>query len=228
MTKPAEAQPPKAQPTEAQTIEVKPTDAQPIRTSFWQSQKDNLITILVAVLLAVLIRGFVAESRYIPSPSMVPTLYPGDRIVVEKLSYRFRTPEPGDVVVFRPPSRLQAAGYPADQAFIKRVIAVAKQTVQVHQGQVYVDQVQLQEPFIAEPPAYEMPPVQVPSGMLFVMGDNRNNSNDSHVWGFLPETNVIGRANIRFWPPGQAGFLETATQVVKATASPPQSNHPAA
>jgi signal peptidase I len=188
---------------------TKPAEIQSTGQSFWQSQKDNLLTVIIAVLLAVLIRGFVAESRYIPSPSMVPTLYPGDRIVVEKLSYRFRSPLPGDVVVFRPPSRLQAAGYPADQAFIKRVIAVAQQTVQVHQGRVYVDQVPLAEPFIAEPPAYEMPPVQVPAGMLFVMGDNRNNSNDSHVWGFLPVENVIGRANIRFWPPGQAGFLET-------------------
>jgi signal peptidase I len=177
--------------------------------NLWRSQKDNLLTILVAILLAVVIRSFVAESRYIPSPSMVPTLYPGDRIVVEKLSYRVRSPHLGDVVVFRPPAQLQAAGYPADQAFIKRVIAVAGQTVQVHQGRVYVDQTPLQEPYIAEPPAYEMPAVRVPEGMLFMMGDNRNNSNDSHVWGFLPRENIIGRANIRFWPPGQAGFLET-------------------
>jgi signal peptidase I len=175
---------------------------------FWTSQRDNILTVLIAILLAVIIRGFVAESRYIPSPSMVPTLYPGDRIVVEKLSYRFRPPHAGDVVVFRPPNRLQAAGYPADQAFIKRVVAEAGQTVQVHQGRVYVDQVPLSESYIAEAPAYEMPAVRVPEGMLFVMGDNRNNSNDSHVWGFLPQENVIGRANIRFWPPGQAGFLE--------------------
>jgi signal peptidase I len=175
----------------------------------WRSQKDNLFTIVIAILLALVIRSFVAESRYIPSPSMVPTLYPGDRIVVEKLSYRVRSPHLGDVVVFRPPAQLQAAGYPADQAFIKRVIAVAGQKVQVHQGRVYVDQIPLKEPYIAEPPTYEMPTVLVPEGMLFMMGDNRNNSNDSHVWGFLPQENVIGRANIRFWPPSQAGFLET-------------------
>jgi signal peptidase I len=176
----------------------------------WRSQRDNIFTIAIAILLAFVIRGFVAESRYIPSPSMVPTLYPGDRIVVEKLSFRVRSPHLGDVVVFRPPAKLQAAGYPADQAFIKRVIAVAGQTVQVHQGRVYVDQIPLKEPYIAEPPAYEMPAVRVPEGMLFMMGDNRNNSNDSHVWGFLPKTNVIGRANIRFWPPGQLGPIAGA------------------
>jgi signal peptidase I len=178
--------------------------------NLWQSQRDNILTIAIAILLALVIRSFVAESRYIPSPSMVPTLYPGDRIVVEKLSYRLRDPQPQDVVVFYPPTQLQVAGYPADQAFIKRVIAVAGQTVQVHQGRVYINQAPLSESYIAEPPTYEMPAVQVPAGMLFVMGDNRNNSNDSHVWGFLPKANVIGRANVRFWPPGQLGPIAEA------------------
>ena len=174
---------------------------------FWQSQKDNLITLAIALVVALGIRGFIAESRYIPSPSMVPTLYPGDRIVVEKLSYHFREPKTGDIVVFYPPKILQAAGYPNDQAFIKRVIATPGQTVQVHEGKVWVDQQPIPESYIAERPAYEMPIVTVPEGMLFVMGDNRNNSNDSHIWGFLPERNVIGRANFRFWPPGKAGGL---------------------
>lgn len=177
---------------------------------FWRSQKDNILTIVIALLLAIIMRGFVAESRYIPSPSMVPTLYPGDRVVVEKLSYRWRSPQPGDIVVFNPPTQLQAAGFAADQAFIKRVIAVAGQTIQVHDQHVFIDGQPLSEPYIADAPKYDMPAVKVPPGTLFVMGDNRNNSNDSHVWGFLPQSNVIGRANIRFWPPGQAGFINDA------------------
>jgi signal peptidase I len=202
-----------------ETVEA-PTPSESKWGNLWRSQKDNILTILVAILLAFVIRSFVAESRYIPSPSMVPTLYPGDRIVVEKLSYRLRDPQPQDVVVFYPPSQLQVAGYPADQAFIKRVIAVAGQTVQVHQGRVYIDKQPLSEPYIAEPPAYEMPVVKVPADMLFVMGDNRNNSNDSHVWGFLPKANVIGRANIRFWPLGQVGFM-TETKLSNVTPALP-------
>lgn len=185
-----------------------PSDASPRWLKIWRSQRENLQTLGLALLLALLVRGFVAESRLIPSISMMPTLWPGDRIVVEKLSYHFHPPHPGDIVVFRPPSALQAEGYGADQAFIKRVIAGPGQVIQIHQGKVYVDQQLLQEDYIAEAPRYEMPQVQVPEHALFVMGDNRNNSNDSHLWGVLPDTHIIGRANFRFWPPGRAGFIQ--------------------
>lgn len=165
-----------------------------------RSQKSNLLTVTLALFLALFVRLFVAESRYIPSESMVPTLVPGDRLVIEKISYRLHAPIDGDIVVFHPPLALQAIGYDPAQAFIKRVIATPGQTVSVHDGQVYVDQSPVAEDYIAEPPTYEMPPVTVPNNMLFVMGDNRNNSNDSHIWGFVPHENLIGRANLRFWP----------------------------
>ncbi|MGF1603715.1 MAG: signal peptidase I [Thermosynechococcaceae cyanobacterium] len=165
-----------------------------------RSQKGNLLTVALALLLALLVRGFIAESRYIPSESMVPTLFPGDRLVVEKVSYRFHPPVDGDIVVFHPPLALQAIGYDPTQAFIKRVIATPGQLVAVHDGKVYVNEQIVPEDYIAEAPAYEMPTVRVPPDMLFVMGDNRNNSNDSHIWGFVPQENLIGRANFRFWP----------------------------
>lgn len=176
---------------------------------FWASQKENFWTVAIALVLAFGVKAGIAESRFIPSESMVPTLLPGDRIVVEKLSYDFHPPQAGDIVVFHPPSQLQAAGYDANQAFIKRVIATAGDNISVHDGQVWLNQIPLDESYIQAPPNYVMPEVEVPSDQIFVMGDNRNNSNDSHIWGFLPVQNVIGKANFRFWPLESAGQLES-------------------
>lgn len=168
---------------------------------------ENIRLVVIALIIAVAVRLFVAEPRFIPSPSMVPTLAVGDRLLVEKVSYRFHEPHKGDIVVFEPPPQLQEYGYTASQAFIKRVVGLPGQTVQITQGRVYVDGQPLAEDYILEAPAYEMPPVEVPDDSLFVMGDNRNDSNDSHVWGFLPAQNVIGRAAVRFWPLDKAGAI---------------------
>lgn len=167
---------------------------------FWQSQGDNLRTLLLALLIALVVRVWVAEPRFIPSNSMEPTLHIGDRLIVDKLSYHWRSPHQGDIVVFHPPDLLVERGYAPNQAFIKRVIGEPGQTVQVSQGKVYVDGTALTEPYILEAPAYEMWPVSVPNGYVFVLGDNRNDSNDSHVWGVLPQGNIVGRAKFRFWP----------------------------
>lgn len=171
----------------------------------WASQWGNLKVLGIAVLLALLVRGLIAEPRYIPSNSMEPTLLVGDRLIVDKLSYHWRAPQFGDVVVFSPPPQLTDYGYRPDQAFIKRVIGEAGHTVQVAQGQIYLDNQPLVEPYILEPPTYSMWPVTVPEGYVFVMGDNRNDSNDSHVWGVLPKTNIIGQARFRFWPLSRLG-----------------------
>lgn len=179
------------------------------RASFWKTQRENGLVLAIALTLALVIRLLIAEPRYIPSDSMVPTLQVGDRLVVEKVSYRLHPPERGDIVVFDPPAQLQQLGYTNDQAFIKRVIGLPGQTVQVHLGKVWVDGQPLAEPYIAEPPGYEMRAIAVPPAHVFVMGDNRNNSNDSHVWGFLPVENIIGRAVFRFYPIARFGKLET-------------------
>lgn len=169
--------------------------------------KENGTTVLIALLLAFLIRVFIAEPRYIPSESMFPTLETGDRLVIEKVAYKFHPPVPGDIVVFQPPTQLRLLGYEPNQAFIKRAIATEGETVAVQDGIVYVNNQPLQENYIAAPPEYNLLPVTVPKGQLFVMGDNRNNSNDSHVWGFLPRENVIGHAVFRFWPLEKIGTV---------------------
>lgn len=213
-------------PTEQPTSTPKPLTPPTQTPTFWQAQRENLQILGIALVLALVVRLLIAEPRYIPSDSMVPTLEIGDRLVVEKISYRLRQPLRGDIVVFDPPPLLQELGFTSDQAFIKRVVGEPGQTVQVHDGQVLIDGAPLQESYIAEPPAYEMQPVVVPEGEFFVMGDNRNNSNDSHIWGFLPKRNIIGRAVFRFYPLRRAGMLVFSTDSNKLeggkTAQPPQ------
>lgn len=178
------------------------------KTGFWRSQRENIQFFIIALVLALIVRVFVAEPRFIPSDSMVPTLEVGDRLVIEKVAYRFRPPERGEIVVFSPPPVLQEYGFEQDQAFIKRVIGLPGNTLQVQGGVVYIDGQPLQEGYIAAPPEYELPLLKIPADSYFVMGDNRNNSNDSHVWGYLPRANIIGRAVLRFFPFNRFGSVE--------------------
>lgn len=198
--------------SDAENPVVTPSDGaetvMPWWQALWQNQRSNVQTVAIALLLSICIRWFVAEPRFIPSDSMVPTLAVGDRLVIEKVSYRFSHPHPGDIVVFYPPAILQEYfGFGDDQAFIKRVIGAPGDRIRIEDGTVYVNDQPLAEPYIAAPPNYRLLPVQVPPDAYFVMGDNRNNSNDSHVWGFLPEKNIIGRAIFRFWPLDREGLL---------------------
>jgi signal peptidase I len=174
-------------------------------TNVWKSIWENLQIIIIALVIAFIIRTFIAEPRYIPSDSMLPTLEEGDRLVVEKVSYYLHEPRRGDIIVFEPPPQLQELGYQKDQAFIKRVIGEAGDTILVNNGTVYINNNPLKENYIFAPPNYNLSPLQVPTGYLFVMGDNRNNSNDSHIWGFLPQENAIGHAIFRFYPFNKIG-----------------------
>ena len=177
------------------------------QANLWGKIKENGTTVIIALLLAFLIRVFIAEPRYIPSESMFPTLETGDRLVIEKVAYKFHPPTKGEIIVFQPPAKLRLLGYQPNQAFIKRAIAVAGETVAVQDGVVYINGIPQSEDYIAAPPEYDLLPITVPKGQLFVMGDNRNNSNDSHVWGFLPAENVIGHAVFRFWPVERIGTV---------------------
>jgi signal peptidase I len=162
-------------------------------------------TLATAGVLALGIRHFVAEARYIPSSSMEPTLEIHDRLIIEKISYLFRTPVRGDVVVFSPTEKLKEQNF--NEAFIKRVIGLPGETVEVKGGKVYINNTPLREQYIKAAPNYQFGPVLVPEDQYLVLGDNRNNSYDSHYWGFVPRDNLIGRAMVRFWPLNRLGAL---------------------
>jgi signal peptidase I len=165
-------------------------------------------TIATAAILAFGIRTFVAEARYIPSSSMEPTLQINDRLIIEKISYKFHNPERGDIVVFNPTDTLRQQNF--KDAFIKRVIGLPGDEVKVQGGKVSVNGQALTEDYIDQPPDYNFGPVTVPADQYLVLGDNRNNSYDSHYWGFVPKDRLIGRAFVRFWPFNRLGSLSPA------------------
>jgi signal peptidase I len=173
------------------------------------------VVILMAVLLCtVLLRTYVIQSFYIPSPSMVPTLQVGDRIMVNKLSYDLHGVHRGDVVVFkRPPLELQ--NFPD---LVKRVIGLPGESVSTKDGHVYINGVILPEPWLPsgassytgalpddQYPQFNMPgPVRIPAGHYFVMGDNRTDSEDSRYFGPIAKSLIVGRAMAVVWPLNQA------------------------
>lgn len=162
--------------------------------------------LLLWVLLALLLRWAVVEPRWIPSGSMLPTLQLQDRILVEKLTPRFGSGvRTGSIVVFHPPARLQEAGYDPRTALIKRVVAVAGDQVEVRDGKFWRNGAPAEPDWAREPMDYALEPFVVPAGEVLVLGDNRNASLDSHLWGPLPETDLIGTAIWRYWPLARFG-----------------------
>ncbi|WP_219903883.1 MULTISPECIES: signal peptidase I [Cyanophyceae] len=166
----------------------------------------QLFRLLLWVLVALLLRWTVVEPRWIPSGSMLPTLQLQDRVLVEKLSPRFGSGvEPGRIVVFHPPAALQQAGYDPGAALIKRVVAVAGDRVEVKGGRLWRNGSPAEPDWAREPMDYDLAPLLVPAGQVLVLGDNRNASLDSHLWGPLPESDLIGTAIWRYWPPARFG-----------------------
>lgn len=155
---------------------------------------DILETLILAVVLYFGINAVSARVR-VDGFSMRPTLEDGEYILVNKLAYKTGEPTRGDIIVFIFPVNPQ-------EDLIKRVIGLPGETISVHNGVVAVNGVSLTEPYIASPPAYDGDWV-VPDDQLFVLGDNRNDSRDSHQWQFLPIENVIGKAVLIYWPPEQ-------------------------
>lgn len=172
---------------------------------------EALKTIALSAVLAFGIRSFVAEARYIPSGSMLPTLQINDRLIIDKISYNFGNPNRGDIIVFNPTDALKQQNF--KDAFIKRLIGLPGDTVEVKEGKVYVNNQPLnQENYIEDKPNYVFGPVKVPPNQYLVLGDNRNNSYDSHYWGFVPRDRIIGKAVVRFWPLNRVGEIDPIPQ----------------
>ena len=186
-------------------LEPQPAGEQPVnKLGGWRRfVLDVLETALLSVALFLGINAISARIR-VESISMQPTLYAGDFVIVNKLAYQLGTPGRGDVIIFRYPPD------PTTTPYIKRVIGLPGDTVRVASGKVYVNDVPLNEPYIAAPPRYN-DTWQVPPDSLFVLGDNRNSSSDSHTWGMVPIQNVIGKAEVVYWPPNAWKMLNQAT-----------------
>ena len=156
----------------------------------------EILIILVIALVIFLVAQAMVQSVKVVGASMEPNLHHGQYLVVSKISYWFHSPKRGDVIVFHSPQN-------PDQDIIKRVIATPGETVEIKGGKVYIDGRPLEESYIAEEPRYNLPPQQVPEDSYFVLGDNRNQSSDSHVWGVVPRENIVGKAWICYWPPSK-------------------------
>src|SRR6266516_4217405 len=189
--------------------------------------RETAVLVVLAILLAVLFKTFLVQAFYIPSGSMEPTLNVSDRVLVEKVSYRFGDVKDGDVVVFvhdlpgvepepgNPVTRFfsslgQAVGVapPSSRDFIKRVVGTPGDRINCEQGRLLRNGRQVSEPYLAPGTTTEnCAPVTVPSGKLYVMGDNRNNSEDSRTFGPIDRSNVVGRAFVRIWPLSHTGRL---------------------
>lgn len=188
----------------------------PVRTR-GKRRGELVILIVLALALALFIKTFLVQAFFIPSGSMIPTLEVGDRVIVEKVSYRFREPRRGEVVVFRRPGVEERGGLgqalreflqglgivqpDADIDLIKRIVGLPGETIEVRDGQVLVDGRPLEEPYAVED-VRDFPPRRIPEGEYFMLGDNRPNSDDSRFGlGTVPRENIVGRAVLVIWPP---------------------------
>ena len=168
--------------------------------------KDFIIVIVCALAIAFLIKGFLIDSRIIPSASMEPTIEEGDRVLMWRLAYAFGgEPERGDIVVFSAPEELNEKS-----DLIKRVIGLPGETVEIKNGAVYIDGEMLAEDeYQHDTPHYDYGPVTVPEDCYFMLGDNRNNSIDSHEWQdpFISIDDIKGQAFFRYWPLSRLGGI---------------------
>lgn len=166
---------------------------------------DVLETLILSVVLFLGINAISARIR-VESISMQPNLYAGDFVIVNKLAYKLGVPQRGDIIVFRYPPD------PTQTPYIKRVIGLPGDKIHIADGQVYVNNKLLVEPYLSVTTS-RGGDWTIPANALFVMGDNRNNSSDSRSWGMVPMENVIGKALVIYWPPKDWAVLHMASAV---------------
>ncbi|MEA2933077.1 MAG: signal peptidase [Actinomycetota bacterium] len=189
--------------------------------------REGVVLVGTAILIAFVIKTFVAQAFFIPSGSMIPQLQVGDRVVVSKLAYRLHDPHRGDIIVFDNPTQsehttappvperflkgiLESVGLstPSTEEYIKRVIGLPGEQVEGRNGRVYVNGRELVEPYLPQgPTTRDFPPTTLAQGQLWVMGDNRENSSDSRVFGPIRESTIVGRAFVKVWPLPDGSFL---------------------
>ncbi|MBE7552218.1 MAG: signal peptidase I [Anaerolineales bacterium] len=196
-----------------------PTEEKP---SGWQTAwavvREVGETIILTLVIFFLIQTVIRNFRVVGT-SMVNNLHDGQYLIIDKLSYSWLVtdilgmggPQRGDVIVFEPPNR-------PGEDYVKRIIGLPGEKVEIRAGQVFINGERLDEPFQPMPGSYNMSnPVIVPEGQVFVLGDNRNNSNDSHNWGTLPMGNIVGRAWLSYWPPDEWGVIPRDEPTEQAT-----------
>ena len=171
----------------------------PSKSSWKRGLLDLFETVALAVILFLVINAVSARVR-VDGLSMLPTLNDGEFVLVNRLAYRLGAPTPGDIIVFRSISQ-------SDLDLIKRIVGIPGDTIVVGDGKVVVNGATLNEAYINAAPRYSGS-WSVPDGYLFVLGDNRNDSSDSHAWGLLPMQNVIGKAILIYWPPREWAMLD--------------------
>ena len=155
--------------------------------------RELLETVISAGIIAFIIITFIGQVTVVRGASMEPTLHNNERLIADKISYRFETPNRSEIIIFRPPLEIK-------RNYIKRVIGIPGDKVEIINGEIYLNDKKLEESYIKNRSYENMPPTIVPDNSFFVLGDNRPNSSDSRYWGFVPRKNVVGKAWVIFWP----------------------------
>jgi signal peptidase I len=171
------------------------------RRGLWRTVRELLGTIIPAILIAILINVFLGQATRVDGQSMEPNLHADQRLVVEKISYRLHGPQRFDIVVIKPPTQ-------EDELLIKRLIGLPGDTVEIRNGHVHINGETLEEPYLTQQTrAGRYAQVTVPPLHVYVLGDNRDHSNDSRSFGPVPIDNIVGRAWLSYWPPDQVGLI---------------------